>query len=99
MSQAVHAVTVTAEVTVLVPRGTDGTLTTAARNALAAIERVRTVHDVDHAGFRPRATDIEVDIVAQLTVDEARGREAVETALQNGFGVRAVNVTALESDR
>lgn len=99
MPQALHAVTVTAEVTVLVPRGTDGTLTTAARDALAAIDRVRTVHDVEHAGFRPRATDIEVDVVAQLTVDEASGREAVATALRDGFGVRAVSVTAIEAGR
>lgn len=99
MSQALHAVTVTAEVTVLVSRGTDGTLTIAAQNALAAIDRVRTVHDVSHAGFRPRATDIEVDVVARLTVSETGGREAVANALRDGFGVRAVTVTAVEADR
>lgn len=99
MPQALHAVTVTAEVTVLVPRGTDGTLTMAARDALAAIDRVRDVHDVAHAGFRPRATDIEIDVVAELTVGEARDREAVAAALRDGFGVRAVTVTAVEKGR
>ena len=99
MSQALHPVTVTAEVTVLVPRGTDGTLTTAARGVLTKIESVRTVHDVAHAGFRPRATDIAVDVVAELTVSEARDREAIAVALGNGFGVRAVTVTAIETNR
>ncbi len=98
MSQALHPVTVTAELTVLVPRGTDGTLTTAARHVLTKIDSVRTVHDVAHAGFRPRATDIVVDVVAELTVTGADS-ERIATALRDGFGVRSVAVTGIETDR
>ncbi len=98
MSQALHPVTVTAELTVLIPRGTDGTLTASARRVITKIEPVRTVHDVSHAGFRPRATDISVDVVAELTVTGVRDRTAIATALRDGFGVRAVAITATDAD-
>ncbi|WP_458209266.1 hypothetical protein [Haladaptatus sp. NG-SE-30] len=96
MSQAVHAVTVTAEVTLLVSRGTDGDLTTAARSVLTAIDSVHTVDNVSNSGFRPRATDIEVDITAQLTVAAPTDPDTIADDLVDGFGVRSATVTAID---
>jgi len=95
MSQALQTTTVTAEATVLVPRGTGSALGVAARDVLGTVDGVHTVTNVRNRGFRPRATDVRVDITAQVMLDAPPDPDRIADLLADGFGVRAVTVTAV----
>lgn len=94
MAQTQCALTVVAEVAVLVPRGTTGDLTTAARRVLAGVDCVTTVEAITGVGFRPRATDVEVRFTARLTISASGDADAVAERLVDGIGVRTATVIA-----
>lgn len=96
MSQLLHTTTVTAEATVLVPRGTDGGLGAAARDVLATVDGVHTVTDLRNRGFRPRATDVRVDVTARMTVEATPDPDRIADRLEDGFGVRTATVTGID---
>ncbi|WP_224268352.1 hypothetical protein [Haloprofundus salinisoli] len=106
MAQAMPAVTVTADVTVLVSRGAGSDLSVAARDVLARADAVEAVRTVAPTGFRPRATDIAVRLTATATVAVEPDADAAPTdaaavadALCDGFGVQSATVTAMRAEQ
>lgn len=86
--------TVTAEVTLWVPRGAAGDLEAGARDVLAKVDAVESIDEMDVTGFRPTANDIRVDLRTRLSVTAPRS--AVADALEDGFGV--LDATVADED-
>ncbi|WP_254536934.1 hypothetical protein [Halomarina litorea] len=70
-------------VRVWVPRGAAGDLAGGARDVLDGVESVAAVDRLEVVGFRPTATDIRVDLEAEVAL--AAGAD--ESTLESGFGV------------
>jgi len=94
---AVHdpasTVVATVEVTLWVPRGAAGDLRAGTQEVLDGVDAVRAVEAFDVETVRPTATDIRLDLAAELRLRT----EDVETALTEGFGVLAVTVHGVEN--
>lgn len=98
---AVHAtsVDVTATVTLWVPLGASGDLTSGVEAVLDDVEGVDETTVFDVTDVQPRATDIQVTALAGLSVavaaDDDRGRHARDR-LESGFGVMGVERLSVE---
>lgn len=75
---------------VWIPRGAAGDLVGGARDVLDGVQCVAAVERLDVVGFRPTATDIRVDLDAEL----ALAADADERALEAGFGVVEASIDA-----
>lgn len=95
-----RTVTVTADVTVWVSRGTDGTLEDAARERLARITIVESVESTEQTGFRPRAKDVYVHLSIRVTVGEPPPPDEIRLAdaLRDATGVVAATVIDVERE-
>jgi hypothetical protein len=87
---AVELEATTVALRVWVPRGAAGDLVAGARDVLRDVQCVVSVDRLDVEGFRPTATDIRVD----LSADVALASEADEAALEAGFGVIEASIDA-----
>lgn len=97
MHDPLLVVTASTEITLWVPRGAAGDLTAGAMDVLVDAAPIASVEQLDVVGFRPTATDIRVDLVADVCVHTADvDATAVETALVDGFGIITADVTAIE---
>ncbi len=98
MEDPVLVVTASTDITLWVSRGAAGDLTAGAMDVLTSATPVVTVEEIDVVGCRPTATDIRVDLVVEVQVRTAATEpRAVETALCDGFGIIAADVSAISS--
>jgi hypothetical protein len=88
-------VAATVEVTLWVPRGAAGDLRAGTREVLDGVDAVASVESVDIGAVRPTATDIRLDLVAELRLRIGEGPAAA--ALADGFGVLSAEVLAVET--
>ncbi|WP_254546285.1 hypothetical protein [Halomarina pelagica] len=73
-----------------VPRGAAGDLAGGARSVLEGVAAIERVDSLDVRGFRPTATDIRVDLLAEV----ALVADAEAADLEAGFGVIEATVEA-----
>lgn len=97
MHDPLLVVTVSTEITLWVPRGAAGDLTAGAMDVLADAAPITSIEQLDVVGFRPTATDIRVDLAADVCVrTQETDATAVETALTDGFGIITADVMTVE---
>ncbi|MFW6017461.1 MAG: hypothetical protein ACOCPX_01425 [Halapricum sp.] len=90
---------VTVTVTLWVPRDACGDLQSSVEGVLGNVENVDTVQVRNVTDVQPRATDIRVTAVADLTVAvPAHGEGAVRETLTDGFGVMDVSRCTVDTD-
>ena len=77
-------------VTLWVPRGAAGDLAGGARAVLEDAQAVDRIEALDVTGFRPTATDIRVDLDAQVVL----APDADAAAIADAFGILDVEVPA-----
>lgn len=87
------AVVATVEVTLWVPRGAAGDLRAGTREVLDGVDAVRAVEAFEIEAVRPTATDIRLDLAAELRLPTGAD---VEAALTDGFGVLSATALAVE---
>lgn len=88
---------VKAAITLRVPRGAMGDLSTGVREVLAAIAGIETVDLGEIRAVRPTSFDIHVDVTARLgTAFETTDPDAVRERLLDGFGIEAVEAVVVE---
>ncbi len=75
---------------VWVPRGAAGDLAGGARDVLEGVQCVVAVESLDVVGFRPTATDIRVDLDAEVALTA----DADEETIAAGFGVIEASIDA-----
>lgn len=98
MAATVHRVGATADLTIDVPRNDQGDLVAGARMALARVDAVDAVDDVEVTGLTPRLNDLRAEVEADLTLALDRAAaEAAREALADGFGV-AVEAVRLHEE-
>jgi len=98
---ATTTVDVTADVSLRVPRGEAGDLEAGATEVLANVAAVEGVRIDRVTSVNPTWSDIHVDVDAEVTANVSDGDDvlpALETALEDGFGVEAVNGIVVESE-
>ncbi len=96
MAATAHRVGVTADLTIDVPRNDQGDLVAGARAALARVDAVDAVDDVEVTGLTPRLNDLRAEVEADLTLALERADDARE-ALADGFGVDVETVRVHEN--
>ncbi|PSP78195.1 hypothetical protein BRC81_09175 [Halobacteriales archaeon QS_1_68_20] len=98
MAATVHRVGVTADLTIDVPRNDQGDLVAGARAALARVDAVDGVDDVEVTGLTPRLNDLRADVQADLTLAlERANADDARQALADGFGVDVADVRVHEN--
>jgi UDP-N-acetylglucosamine enolpyruvyl transferase len=97
---ATPTVDATADVSLRVPRGESEDLEAGAAEVLASLAAVEAVTIDRVTGVDPTWTDIHVDAAVELTarVESEEPVAALETELEDGFGVVAVNGLAIPDD-
>jgi hypothetical protein len=100
--QASPPVDASADVSLRVPRGEDGTLECGVADVLANVDGVSDVTVERVTSVRPTWTDVRVDADVTLTVETATEADdrsaAVEATLADGFGVTDVNGLVVDGD-
>jgi len=88
----------TAHLTVRVPHGADGDMTTGARTVLRRLDALDGVEIDGVTGITPglNALEVDVEVSATLVVTEAVDDDAARATLEDGTGVEAVHDVAVE---
>jgi hypothetical protein len=93
----------TAHLTVRVPHGADGDMTTGAQTVLRRLDALDGVEIDGVTGLTPGLNALEVDVevtatlvVAEAVVAEAVDHDAARATLEDGTGVEAVHDVAVE---
>jgi hypothetical protein len=88
----------TAHLTVRVPHGADGDMTTGAHTVLRRLDALDGVEIDGVTGITPglNALEVDVEVTATLVVTEAVDADAARATLEDGTGVEAVHDVAVE---
>jgi hypothetical protein len=88
----------TAHLTVRVPHGADGDMTTGAQTVLRRLDALDGVEIDGVTGLTPglNALEVDVEVTATLVVAEAVDDDAARATLEDGTGVEAVHDVAVE---
>lgn len=93
-----HRFETTAHLTVRVPHGADGDMTTGARTVLRRLDALDGVEIDRVTGITPglNALEVDVEVTAMLVVTEAVDDDAARATLEDGTGIEAVHDVAIE---
>lgn len=98
MEDPILVVTASVDITLWVPRGAAGDLTAGAMDVLTSATPVVAVEEIDVVGCRPTATDIRVDLTADVRIrTESSDTNAVEATLCDGFGILTAEVSTVQA--
>lgn len=98
MEDPILVVTASVDLTLWVPRGAAGDLTAGAMDVLTSATPIVAVEELDVVGCRPTATDIRVDLAADVRVRTAEtDADTVEAALCDGFGILTAEVATVST--
>ena len=94
-----HRLEATAHLTVRVPHGADGDMTTGARTVLRRLDALDGVEIERVTGLTPglNALEVDVEVTATLVVAEAADDDVARATLEDGTGIEAVHDVAVES--
>jgi len=93
-----HRFEATAHLTVRVPHGADGDMTTGARTVLRRLDALDGVEIDRVTGLTPglNALEVDVEVTATIVVAEAGDETEARATLEDGTGVEAVHDLAVE---
>jgi hypothetical protein len=93
-----HRFEATAHLTVRVPHGADGDMTTGAQTVLRRLDALDGVEIERVTGLTPglNALEVDVEVSATLVVTDAGDERAARATLEDGTGIEAVHELAVE---
>lgn len=96
MEDPISVVAASVDITLWVPRGAAGDLTAGAMAVLVDATPIASVDGIDVVGCRPTATDIRVDLTAELGVYTPEPA-ALEAVLCDCFGIITAEVRTVRA--